>query len=428
MIKDIFAIILDSMEQSFIQVTVFVGAVLLLFNYINYLQRGGLIRVIEQNKKWQPVIGGLLGVSPGCGGAILIMPLFIKGNVTFGTVVATLIATAGDSAFVMISKMPGRFLMVSAISLGVGILTGYIVDYYHIGENLAKKREKISPIELEKIHNKANHKKENLICNNMGTCNRDVLSHIGHTEGDEVDIALHHSGDGELDPESTAYKMIHRGFWIFWVLIVLGLVLGIMQLFQIDINNLAIPNIAAIVGITGTASAIALTILGKKFLRDDSHEEMEIKLMSLKETLIHNAQETAFVGMWVFLAYALYQLVVFAVGGGNLEAGEATAFRMMTAAGLYSVIIGALVGLIPGCGPQVIFVTLYTKGWLPFAALISNAISQDGDALFPLLAMDKKSSLWATVITTVPALLFGLLIYFLETNATVAAFFKFVAR
>ncbi len=56
-----------------------------------------------------------------------------------------------------------------------------------------------------------------------------------------------------------------------------------------------------------------------------------------------------------------------------------------------AVIIGVLIGIIPGCGPQIIFVTLYTRGLVPFSALLANAISQDGDALFPpLIAIDKK--------------------------------------
>ena len=79
-----------------------------------------------------------------------------------------------------------------------------------------------------------------------------------------------------------------------------------------------------------------------------------------------------------------------------------------------AVIIGALIGIIPGCGPQIIFVTLYTKGLIPFSALLANAISQDGDALFPLIAIDKKSALLATVLNTIPALIIGILFYFLE--------------
>ncbi len=50
----------------------------------------------------------LLGALPGCGGAIFLMPLYVKGQVSFGAVVSTLIATAGDSAFVLLSTGYGN--------------------------------------------------------------------------------------------------------------------------------------------------------------------------------------------------------------------------------------------------------------------------------------------------------------------------------
>ena len=72
--------------------------------------------------------------------------------------------------------------------------------------------------------------------------------------------------------------------------------------------------------------------------------------------------------------------------------------------------IAALIGLIPGCGPQIIAITAYTKDLISFPALTANAISQDGDALFPLLVRHKAASLWATVHTTVPAILVGVVL------------------
>ena len=96
-------------------------------------------------------------------------------------------------------------------------------------------------------------------------------------------------------------------------------------------------------------------------------------------------------------------------------AGELSITAFLTQAGLTSVIIGTLIGIIPGCGPQIIFVTLYTRGMLPFAALLANAISQDGDALFPLLAIDKRASLWSTIFNTIAALIVGLLAFWIET-------------
>ena len=44
------------------------------------------------------------------------------------------------------------------------------------------------------------------------------------------------------------------------------------------------------------------------------------------------------------------------------------------------------------------------------SSLISNAISQDGDALFPLLVRHRMASLWATLHTALPAVLTGLIL------------------
>lgn len=414
MFKNIFEIILASAENSFLQVGVFVGAVLLIFGYIDYKKSGEFVRKIEQSKKWQPVLGALLGLTPGCGGAIFVMPLFVKGKVSFGTVVATLIATMGDSAFVIISTLPLHYLLVSIFSFVAAIITGYIVDYYKVGDKLLSKMRKLPKEELDKMHEKTDHMTQNYECKNLKICKEDIISHIGHDEGDEVDLALHHKAKGHQEHNSLGYKFTHKGYTIYWVIISMGLILGIALLFQVDVNGLFIPNLGAIIGIGGTFFSIVLMIMAKKFLQDETHEEAELKVMSLKETLIHSAQETAFVSTWVYVAYLIYEFGVFALGGGNYGVGEAIMTEVMTSAGLMAVIIGALIGLIPGCGTQVIFVALFTKGMVPFAALLANAISQDGDALFPLLAIDRRSSLWATVITTIPAIILGVIIYYIE--------------
>ena len=50
-----------------------------------------------------------------------------------------------------------------------------------------------------------------------------------------------------------------------------------------------------------------------------------------------------------------------------------------------------------------------SPSWLmELATSVANSISQDGDALLPLLALEHRSSLLATVLTTVPALVVGL--------------------
>ena len=77
-------------------------------------------------------------------------------------------------------------------------------------------------------------------------------------------------------------------------------------------------------------------------------------------------------------------------------------------AGAGAVVGAAAVGLIAGCGPQIIAITAYVEGVISFPALVANAISQDGDALFPLLVRHKVASIWATIHTTLPAIIIGL--------------------
>lgn len=396
MAGQIFEKLWSSAENAFLQVGVFVGAVLLIFGYINYKTQGRFVQKLENAKRLQPVIGAFLGLTPGCGGAIFVMPLYLKGTVTYGTVISTLVATMGDSAFVMISTRPLDYLIVSVISFVAAIISGYAVDGLKIDGGFAKKREALL-------------KKNAVSAQEHAKMQEGPVRHIGHEDGDSIDMLLHHHKKGRHE-SSLASRFIHNGAYkIFWVLVSVGLVLGISLLFQVDVNaRFGIPHIGTILGIGGMIYCLVYMILGKRFLKNDEHEEEEQKIFSLKETLVHNAQDTAFVCVWVFIAYFVYELFVIFVGG------EAVVSSWMMATGLLSVIVGAVIGLIPGCGPQIIFVSLYSKGMLPFAALLANAISQDGDALFPLLAIDRRSSFWATVITTIPALLLGVAVYYIE--------------
>jgi hypothetical protein len=60
-----------------------------------------------------------------------------------------------------------------------------------------------------------------------------------------------------------------------------------------------------------------------------------------------------------------------------------------------------------------VFAQLYAvEEAIPFSALAANAISQDGDALFPLLAIDMKAAIVATIYTTIPALIVGAALYY----------------
>ena len=72
---------------------------------------------------------------------------------------------------------------------------------------------------------------------------------------------------------------------------------------------------------------------------------------------------------------------------------------------LFVPLIAILFGFIPGCGPQIVITTMYLNGFIPFSAEIGNAISNDGDALFPAIALAPRAAIFATLYSGIPALL-----------------------
>ncbi len=409
MVKKILALVLESSVQSFIQVTVFVGFALLLFGYLDYKQQGALVERIGKSKKLQPLIGAILGIFPGCGGSILLMPLYVKGTVTFGTVIATTIATAGDSAFVTLTPAPKEFLIITSLSFLIGTAAGYLVDALHIGDKIKSKISQASLKNLTEKHRKLEADLDELYGDNQDLPRSSNLKHIGHEEGDMIDIILHHKKP--FNPNRVGYKITHGFYLVFWLLIALGFILGVLDLLPLAINESPImEKLNMIIGVLGTLFILLYMLCSRRFLQGQSHEDTEHKLYSLKETFIHNAKETSFVASWVLAAYLAYEFAVLLIGG------EQVLVQVLTASGLLAVLIGAAIGIIPGCGPQIIFVSMYLKGMFPFSALLANAISQDGDALFPLIALDRKAALWTTLINTIFALVFGLLAYALEAR------------
>ena len=109
------------------------------------------------------------------------------------------------------------------------------------------------------------------------------------------------------------------------------------------------------------------------------------------------AEETSFISVWVVIAYLTYDYAA-AYAGLDLKALFQSVAPILPLA-------GAAIGFIPGCGPQVLVATLYVNGAIPFSALAANAISNDGDALFPAIALAPRAAIMATVFSTIPALI-----------------------
>lgn len=393
--SEIIDLLLRSMRDAFLAVTVFVAAMVLLFSWLQYATAGRFVDWIRSKRRLQPVIGAVMGITPGCGGAIVMMPLYARGYVTYGTVISTLIATLGDSAFVLIGgaianpSLIGPVVMVHVISLVVGIIWGLGVDAVGITPSSPLGRFGSQPLE----------------------------SSVPETDTIE-DFDVRDDLPRE-EQEGFAYKVVHQGYLAWWAITGIGLIFAILLLIwgstgggpevdledgSLNLDPFTLGGFVSWIGLLGTGLSIAIFAAQRSIFRDDSEASIGDKLESLRETTIHAAQETSFVTFWVVIAYLVFE---FSMLLGGVDETHLAAYG----AGIGAILVAAAVGLIPGCGPQIIVMTSYIEGILGFPGLVSNAISQDGDALFPLLVRHRAASLWATLHTALPAVIVGLILF-----------------
>ena len=123
--EDTREILISSSQDAYIAVTSFVGATLLIF-YSLEKRDFNIQEFIKKNSKFEIPICAFLGAIHGCGGAIMVMSMYTRGVVSFSSVLATLISTMGDAAFILIASKPQAALIILPITLIVGIITGYI--------------------------------------------------------------------------------------------------------------------------------------------------------------------------------------------------------------------------------------------------------------------------------------------------------------
>jgi len=204
-----------------------------------------------------------------------------------------------------------------------------------------------------------------------------------------------------VETEQHKNKDITKGFklehlkWPWVALLFPGIVMGLMAAFQIDIDGFfGIDGLELYYGAAGATLSLLLW-----FVNPNAGPSITNRFEGQSSDYVWDKTtvDTCFVTFWVVLAFLAFELPLL-WSGFDLKAAFATVGPLIP-------LIGILIGLLPGCGPQVITTTLYLQGIIPLSAQIGNAISNDGDALFPALAVAPKASIVATIYTAIPALI-----------------------
>tara|TARA_B100000035_G_scaffold19130_1_gene15262 strand:+ start:889 stop:2016 length:1128 start_codon:yes stop_codon:yes gene_type:complete len=336
-------ILVNSSSDAFIAVSSFVGMTLLIFTFLEK-KNFNLQKLILNNRRFEIPICSFLGAIPGCGGAIMVMSLFTRGVVSFGAVLAALISTMGDAAFLLIAVKPEAALIILPVTFIVGIISGYIAQPFTKNFLKEKINKSISISDLPK--NKTSNK---------------------------------------------FYKL-----WFF--ILIPGLILGLINAFNID-TNFEIFGMDVVLVFSFSAALFCVLLWVLNPLTD-------IQMASIHENSYRRVVDTTcFVTVWVIISFVLYELI-------NLSTNGAI-FESLILFGPFLPLIAILIGFIPGCGPQIMITSMYVSGQIPMSAQIGNSISNDGDALFPAIAISAKAAIVATLYSAIPAIIIAYLWHYL---------------
>jgi len=110
-----------------LMITGFVLMMMLIIDYINVQTQGVWNRKLKQKGWLQIILATFLGVIPGCLGAFTVVSLYTHRIVNFAALVAAMIATFGDDAFVMFAMMPEKALILTVIVFAIALFTGFFI-------------------------------------------------------------------------------------------------------------------------------------------------------------------------------------------------------------------------------------------------------------------------------------------------------------
>jgi len=222
---------------------------------------------------------------------------------------------------------------------------------------------------------------------------------VGTVSGYVVDLIhatnfMMANSDIELEFEKLK-KTFVSNFNIFWlILFVPGFFIGILLAFQIDVDSLFnLPPNVSIVLLLGSAGAILSIFMWSL----NPLSDFQCSTDKSRGFLSRVIDTTNFVTTWVISGFLVFEIFMYFT---NIDLKSFFDLWLP-----FVPLIAILFGFLPGCGPQIVVATFYLNGYVPLSAEIGNAISNDGDALFPAIALAPKAAILATIYSGLPAII-----------------------
>ncbi len=333
-----FDIILEALRSA-ILISGLVVVMMMLIESFNVESRGRIFMGLRKSGFAQVLVSALLGSIPGCVGGFAAVSLYTHRMLSFGALLAMMIATAGDESFMMLALFPGKALWLFLILFTLAVVTGLFADRIWKGSRpLPTRLEDTYEIHEDDCAHEAHHDE----AGHGHTLWKRVVMFIGVL----VFVAALVSGLLEEETPDTDGLNLLGEEWMYWLF-----------------------------------GALSLVVLGALLFASDHFVEEH-----LWEHIVCRHLPSIFA--WTF-GVLLAIGILFHFVDIELWVSGNTAIMIL---------IAIAVGLIPESGPHLVFVTLFASGVIPFPVLLANSIVQDGHASLPLLADSKSAFLKAKAL------------------------------
>lgn len=450
--------LLEALKNS-VLITGLVMIMMILIEYINIQSHGESFRKLKNSNFRQVLLAAGLGLIPGCVGGFAVVSLYTHRLLSFGALVAMMISSSGDEAFIMLALIPKTAIILFASLFVVGIIAGVLVDKFV--------KKEVAPFD-------PNHYEIHENC-----CD----SHSHSKRG------IFNSTFGANFAKVTKERaLILAGIALFIAAVVMGLLEHDHSAHGHEFNDHAGHSSVVHSNTSDDPNSFlhAQSIDGQRVcIQDELHEGHDHAAHNHDHTgTTHNHDHTGtthdhdhagtthdhdhavaahvhdqeqeyashthgnfniFSERWINLIFAgLSLIVLFMTAKANEHFIKEHLWNHVVKKHLKSIflwtfgallvihygmqflhledwianniflviLLAAAIGLIPESGPHMIFITLFAGGMVPFSVLMVSSIVQDGHTALPLLAESKKSFAKAKLINMCIGIIVGILLHF----------------
>ena len=341
--------------KNILLITGLVMVMLLLIEYFNVRSHGHSLQRLQRSPLGQIIAGALLGLIPGCIGGFAVVSLFAHRLLGFGALVAMMIATTGDEAFMLLAASPAVAALVFAILFTAAVAVGWTVNRYVKNFPLA-----------------------------FSAHSFEVHEHEHTLPSGSFSSILHN-----FRPLSWRRAVLLGGLLVFVAVLATGL------FDHRHITDNAPPDVGHILfgerWLNLFFAAVSMVAFFLIAAADNHFLEEHLWKHVIKKHFLK-------IFLWTLGALALVHLLLAQVH-----------FRdWMNDNMLLMLLIAVLAGIIPESGPHIIFISLFAADAIPFSVLLTNCFVQDGHTALPLLAENPRTFICVKGLKIILGLAIGL--------------------